>query len=1215
MKLNTWQKEQYDLALLDESFIINLLEQKEREIYARIASLDFNEQPIDYIEGKVSDGSINIDGSSAIRRTCNLTMQVTDMDIQDVYWGIKTKFKLEIGIKNNLTNEYQASKNKLYPEIMWFPEGTYIITSFNTSISTKGHNISLTGKDKMVMLNGEIGGQIFASVDFGQESIQTRSFKPISTDIETSEVLISKTLFYKYGATIQNIPKTTAIWNGNNDQFVIDSNEIYKFAEDINGEWVKLENRYYRLKDLGYNKQSESYVKMENFPLTGINFSPVNGVEFHYYNDQDEEKVLSRTNFPAEVNEDHTKIIIYEQDENEELIEVEYQVKYKVTFKSKLFECYKKVEIPSEMFVQEIFNDSLSYEPNKYFYQTIDYSSQDNSTLTSFFRLNTTNQPKPQRNNYKIKTLFTMDSVTQLKKLPLERIIREMVHAYALEPYHNILINDLDEYGLEQLTYKGDSPLYVLRDILSGDFVQIAIKGKMEELDEQINSQFIFDSLSSGLTGASGSIVTLQNKDYTVAKIEKGQDIGYRVTDLVYAGELVTNIGDSLVTILDKIKDMLGEFEYFYDVEGHFVFQKKQTYVNTVWSQLSITDDDDLMVTYANEESHKLAYSFEGNKLLTAFNNNPNLVNLKNDYSVWGKKKTTSGAEYPIHARYAIDKKPKEYLAFNGVLYYTEEAIQDPSPEQANRIGANSQTSIDPANYHRLEIIPAVLKNEDGTSDWWELRDWAEYYHALVGVYPQQYLKDYGTEGFLGRLEFNNSIQQYFSGTGQLIIDFDKDSILPGELAPRLPLYNWRRTYKNKLGQDITETGVWYPFQHKYNGCWHWYSQYLDFYNSYQNMITYIYKPQIPTNDIIAKDGGSLQKWVEDQMLVDWRELIYRMAIDYFAGQGCSESEPIYDRAGRFVLNNPNHFLQAIAERNPYYFSSGYTGYEQYYTDMQGFWRTLYNPDYVPKPIYKAGYYTTQKQRLENSRYYQKQKIWTDSIIEDYEIQYYINPNNPKIIAQYEEVMNNGSIDLLDKYERYIAYGSDNQEKKVYWNINVFEHPESLDFWLEFLDDSNELAECSIANVGDRTKVVNDDKISAIYHREVPGIILTPNKIDRGNDGQWCDTSSLSLQVMRESGYTFIYLPRGFASLFDISYRSLSAKDKLDDLLYQFAYCIENVTITALPIYHLQPNVRVYVRDENTRVNGEYIVNKITIPLNITGTMSISAVKAPERFY
>jgi hypothetical protein len=35
---------------------------------------------------------------------------------------------------------------------------------------------------------------------------------------------------------------------------------------------------------------------------------------------------------------------------------------------------------------------------------------------------------------------------------------------------------------------------------------------------------------------------------------------------------LVGNAGENVVTILDKIKNQLGDFEYFYDVDGKFVF-------------------------------------------------------------------------------------------------------------------------------------------------------------------------------------------------------------------------------------------------------------------------------------------------------------------------------------------------------------------------------------------------------------------------------------------------------------------------------------------------------------------------------------------------------------------------------------------------------------------------------------------------------------------
>ena len=55
-----------------------------------------------------------------------------------------------------------------YEDIIWFKQGIYLITSFNTSLSTSGYNISISGKDKMCLLNGDIGGTINSlSADFG----------------------------------------------------------------------------------------------------------------------------------------------------------------------------------------------------------------------------------------------------------------------------------------------------------------------------------------------------------------------------------------------------------------------------------------------------------------------------------------------------------------------------------------------------------------------------------------------------------------------------------------------------------------------------------------------------------------------------------------------------------------------------------------------------------------------------------------------------------------------------------------------------------------------------------------------------------------------------------------------------------------------------------------------------------------------------------------
>jgi hypothetical protein len=99
-------------VLFDDEFLEELIKDNQRELYVRISVLDKNEHPIEQIEGKTIDGSINIDGKSIVRRTCNLTMTAENVDINLFYWGLKNKFILEVGLKNII--------NKKYPSIIWF---------------------------------------------------------------------------------------------------------------------------------------------------------------------------------------------------------------------------------------------------------------------------------------------------------------------------------------------------------------------------------------------------------------------------------------------------------------------------------------------------------------------------------------------------------------------------------------------------------------------------------------------------------------------------------------------------------------------------------------------------------------------------------------------------------------------------------------------------------------------------------------------------------------------------------------------------------------------------------------------------------------------------------------------------------------------------------------------------------------------------------------
>ena len=147
--------------LLDDAFLKELYRNRQKEVFAKIIALNLNNEPIEEIQGSVTGGSISLDGTSNVRRSCNLSLVAKEMNINQYYWGLKTRFKLQIGLANNVGWGYD--------DIIWFPMGTYIISNFATSQSTSSYTISITGKDKMCLLNGDLSGSLFASVDFGKE--------------------------------------------------------------------------------------------------------------------------------------------------------------------------------------------------------------------------------------------------------------------------------------------------------------------------------------------------------------------------------------------------------------------------------------------------------------------------------------------------------------------------------------------------------------------------------------------------------------------------------------------------------------------------------------------------------------------------------------------------------------------------------------------------------------------------------------------------------------------------------------------------------------------------------------------------------------------------------------------------------------------------------------------------------------------------------------
>jgi len=133
-----------------------------------------------------------------------------------------------------------------------------------------------------------------------------------------------------------------------------------------------------------------------------------------------------------------------------------------------------------------------------------------------------------------------------------------------------------------------------------------------------------------------------------------GQDAGYKYTDFTYPGELVLNAGETVVSLLDKIVKTLGNFEYYYDIDGNFIFQEIKNYLNTA-SPLEELSAADYVRSYNNA---KFLYSLTSLDTTTQLSRNPNYANVKNDFYVWGQRTASSGVKVNIRYHLAIDDKP-----------------------------------------------------------------------------------------------------------------------------------------------------------------------------------------------------------------------------------------------------------------------------------------------------------------------------------------------------------------------------------------------------------------------------------------------------------------------------------------------------------------------------------------------------------------------------
>lgn len=213
-----------------------------------------------------------------------------------------------------------------------------------------------------------------------------------------------------------------------------------------------------------------------------------------------------------------------------------------------------------------------------------------------------------------------------IEQVPIFTIIKECVTHFGKELEQNVIINDVDMTAKLSTKYMGQNPIW-----FSKDYKSFVISENAPKDENFLQHKFIY-----------------------------GQDVGYQETDFTYPGELVFSAGDTVTSVLDKIIEALGNYEYFYDLDGHFVFQQKKNYLNYYYTP--ITEINDTYYIKAFSDS-KYYYTFVNAKDALSYYNSPKYENIKNDFIVWGDKTNSNGVTKTIQYHLAIDEKPQIDLA------------------------------------------------------------------------------------------------------------------------------------------------------------------------------------------------------------------------------------------------------------------------------------------------------------------------------------------------------------------------------------------------------------------------------------------------------------------------------------------------------------------------------------------------------------------------
>lgn len=694
-------------------------------------------------------------------------------------------------------------------------------------------------------------------------------------------------------------------------------------------------------------------------------------------------------------------------------------------------------------------------------------------------------------------------------KITISQLIRELVNHFGKIPLSKIIINDIDEKIKMTMRWSGDTPLYLA----------------------QKDSSYLYTTNYSEAIAYGGNI-----KEFLY-----GMDCGFIVTDFVYPSDLIANIGDNICTILDNIKNLLGNYEYYFDISGNFIFQEIKNYLNTTQATVDLQkmNNDNYKIDIAKGKS---IYNFKDAELITSYSNNPNYDKIKNDFVIWGIKENSNKIKMPIRYHLAIDKKPKIGNIYQVYMY--------------NDLNDGLTKAKIPIKYESKSSFPSIgneellyLAKDTGFIYKWNSEELI--YVAPGGEKYQTY-----NASVPGN---NNNIYVDNTTNKRYIWVIDTNSEHYQDMMNEIDDAN--DVYQTSIQDDVsaiqTLTTSKTAIEEALNQLEETYKTYRTLESSYQRQITNL-QNGTQSSETIAKINELSQK------LINLRN--NELASFY-------ENKNSYDSTINTINNsiathqeNINSF-KTIRDATISYYMARLGEYVEYidnsFVNIQATdWRS---------ELYLSGV-SAEALGLDQNYYYSE------------------------LATEWPKLYNLQADSYIDENNNIIYTGD-------FYN-DVKNNPWSVDYWLDFIDSESAIGGLCIDNIGRRSITKNNNDYNCVFESEIPDLVLIKKDTE---------TTEEEREECEKRGQDYCQVEQSIYDLLVGGGWSNSCFNEIKNLLWETTNYNTNINLSLIPIYHLEPNTRITVQSVENDIHGDFMMNSLSIPLTVNGTMNISATQVQTK--